>query len=108
MPVAWQQISTFGSYALSDFLRVVLLESRLVKPFMLFVVSRAASTPTQQEEDCRAASIVSTNGTTLPISRKSRVGGYLLVIVDIASQLMDRVLANIDTICKASPSLYLF
>jgi hypothetical protein len=95
-------------YALSGFLSVVLLESRFIKPFMLFFVSSAASTPTQQDEDSRAASIVSTNGTTLPISRKSRVGGYFLVIVDIASQLMDRVLANIDTICKTLPSLYLF
>jgi hypothetical protein len=75
---------------------------------MLVFVSSAASTPTQQEEDSRAASIVSTNGTTLPISRKLRVGGYFLVIVDIASQFMDRVLANIDTICKTLSSLYLF
>jgi hypothetical protein len=86
----------------------MLLESRFIKPFMFFFVSSAASTPTQQEEDSRAASIVSTNGTTLPISRKSRVGGYFLVIVDIASQLIDRVLANTDTICKTLPSLYSF
>jgi len=49
---------------------------------MLFFVSSAASTPTQQEEDSRAASIVSINGTTFPISCKSRVGGYFLVIAD--------------------------
>jgi hypothetical protein len=95
-------------YTLSGFLGVVPLESRFIKPFMLLLVSSAASTPTQQDEDSRAASIVSTKGTTLPISRKSRVGGYFLVIVDIASQLVDRVLANIDTLCKALPSLYLF
>jgi hypothetical protein len=75
---------------------------------MLIFVSRAASTPTQQEEDSRAASIVSTKGTTLPISRKSRVGGYLLVIVDIAPRVIDRVFADTDTIYEIQPILYLF
>ena len=75
---------------------------------MLFFVSSVASTPTQQDEDSRAASIVSTNGTTLPISRKSRVGGYFLVIADTTPEVIDRLLADIDIIDEALLILYLF
>ena len=86
----------------------MLLEIRFLEAFILLFVSSAASTPTQQEEDSRAASIVSTNGTTLPISRKSRVGGYFLVIADITPEVIDRVLADIDIINEILLILYLF